>query len=91
MLFHQRDEIRRRVAGQRRLGKVRIAGNKTLRSAMNVGEITSSSAGNEDLLSRALGAFEDGHAPPSFAGFYRAHEPGSSRAENYRIIVVGVK
>ena len=85
VLFHQRDEVGRLVAGQSGFREVRIRGIEIFRPAMKVGEIAAASAGDEDLFADAIGAFQDRHAPAAFAGLDRAHQPGGSRAQNDRI------
>lgn len=81
MFLDQGDEVSGRVARQGRLGKMRVAGNKILRAAMNVGEVTAPPAGNKNFLPDPVGGFKDDDSPPAFAGFDRTHEPGSAGAE----------
>src|SRR5271156_1382258 len=56
VLFHQRDEIRRGVAGQRRLREMRIRGEEMLRAAMEIRKVAAPAPGNEDLLAGTLRA-----------------------------------
>ncbi len=51
-------------------------------ATMQVGEVATPAAGDEDLLADALGALQHGHATPAFAGFDGAHQPGSATAQN---------
>ena len=74
MFFDQRDEIRRRVARQRRLGKVRIRGKKIFRLAVKIGEIAASPAGDQNLFSQPVSMFEHRDTPAAFAGLDGAHE-----------------
>ena len=85
MLFDQRDEIRRSVAGQRRLREVRIRGDEILGRAMDVRKIASSAAGDQNLLSRTLRPFEYGNAAAPFARLHRAHQPGGARPQNQSV------
>ena len=52
---------------------------------MQVREIAAASAGDQDLLARAIGPFQDRDAPAALARLDRAHQPGGSGAQNYRI------
>jgi len=47
-----------------------------------VGEITASAAGDQYLLSNALGLLQYYHATAALAGFHGAHQAGRSAAEN---------
>ncbi len=69
VFFHQGNEVSGRVAGQRRFGKVRVGGEKIFRTAMNIGEVAASAAGDQYLFADALRALQHGHAPSAFAGF----------------------
>jgi len=83
--FNQRDEVGRFVPGQSGFGEVGICGIEVFRPAIQVREIAAAPAGDEDFLARAIGAFQDGDAPAAFARLDRAHQPGGSGAQNYRI------
>ena len=85
VFFNQRDEVRRFVPGQGGFREVGIRGIEVFRPAMEVGEIAAASAGDEDLFTRAIGPFQDGDAAAAFARLDRAHQPGGSGAQNYRI------
>src|ERR1700688_2077575 len=52
---------------------------------MEVCEIAAASAGDKDLLARAIGSFQDCDAPAAFGRFDRAQQPRGSGAQNYRI------
>ena len=82
MLFDQGDEVRRRIAGQRRFREVRIRGEEIFRLAMDIGEIASAAAGDEDFLAGAIGVLDHRDAASAFAGLDRAHQPGGAAAEN---------
>ncbi len=87
MLFDQRDEIRGRVAGQRGFREVFVRGNEIFRLAMNVGEIATPPAGDEDFLADAIGMLEHGDTPPAFASLDRAEEASGTAAKHQRIKV----
>jgi hypothetical protein len=88
MFLDQGDEIRRRESGQCGFREVRICRNEMFRWTLQVGEITPSAAGDQDLLAGTIRALEDRDAPPAFAGLDCAHEPRGPGAQNYRIIFV---
>lgn len=88
MFFDERDEVRRRVAGQRGFGEVRIGRDEVFRLAMNIREVAAPAAGNKNFLADTVGTFEDSDAPPSFAGFDGAHEAGGARAEDHDVTFV---
>ncbi len=81
MLFHQRDEIRRRVTRQRGLRKVRIPGDKILWPAMQIREITSPPAANQNFLAHALAVFQYRHAPSAFPSLNRAKQSGGTGSD----------
>jgi hypothetical protein len=58
---------------------------EAFRRAMEVCEIAAASAGDKDLLARAIGPFQDCDAPAAFAGLDSAHQAGGSGAQNYGI------
>src|SRR6202140_2463645 len=82
MLLHQRNEILRRVAGKQRLGKMRIAGEKILRPAVEVGEIAAPTARDENLLSQLVCTFEYRDATAALARLNGAHQACCAAAEN---------
>ena len=59
MLLDQSNKVGRCISGQRRFRKVRVCRDEIIRLAMNVGEITASSARNKNFLANALGALDD--------------------------------
>jgi hypothetical protein len=67
---------------------MRVVRDEVFRLAVEVGEVTATSAGDEDLLARPLGALKHRHAPPAPAGFHRAHQAGSARAEDDSIKIM---
>ena len=82
------DEIRGRVANQRRFGKMRIRGEKIVRPGVKVGEVRAASAGNENLLAGVLGALDDHNAASAAASFDRGHQTRRTRAEDEDIDTV---
>ena len=86
MLLDQRDEVRRRIAGQCRLGKVRIGRDKVFCRAVDIGEIATPAAGNQNLFSQSLGMFKDRNPPAALARFDGAHQSRSAAAKNQRVI-----
>lgn len=90
VFLDQRNEIRWRVARQRRLSKMRIGGEKVLRPTMEIGEIASASARDKNLFSDPVGGFEHNDPTPSLAGFDRAHEAGSATAEDKNVAIAGL-
>jgi hypothetical protein len=89
MLFHQRDEVRRRVAGERGFCEVLICAEEILRAAVDVREIAAAAAGDEDFLANTIGTLEDGDAAAAFAGFGGAQESCGTSAENQGVKLVG--
>jgi len=88
MLFHQRDEVRWGVAGQRGFCEVLICAEEILRAAVDVREIAAATAGNEDFLANTIGTLEDGDAAAAFAGFGGAKESCGTSAENQCVKLV---
>ena len=82
MLFHQADEIARRVTRQRRAAEIRIGGKEILRPRAAVGEIAATAAGNADLLSQLLGMIDQQHAAPAFSCLDCAHDAGGAGADD---------
>jgi len=58
VLFHQRDKIKGRVAGQRRLAEMRIGRDIVVGGRINVGEVTAPAAGDAYLLADPLVMFQ---------------------------------
>src|SRR5262249_32351620 len=81
VLFDQGDEVRRAEPGQGRFGEVGICRKEVPGSAVNVGEVAAAAARDQDLLSRPVGALEQGHAAAPLSGLGRAEKAGGSRAK----------
>src|SRR5262249_16833698 len=62
--------------------EVRVRREKILRSAVDVGEVTASSAGDEDLLADSFRAFEHRDATATLTSFDSTHQPGRAAAQN---------
>jgi len=67
---------------------VRIGRDEVLWMAVNVGEIATTPAGYEYLLSNGRSAFKHDHASATLAGFDGAHEASGSAAKDDHVIVV---
>src|SRR5579863_2406996 len=89
VLFHQGDEIRRCVAGQRRFRKMGIGGDEVFGLAIKIGEIAASAAGDEDFLAGFVGSLENRDAAAALSGFDGAEETRGSRSEDQGVEVVG--
>jgi hypothetical protein len=85
MFFHQRDKVGRFKPGEGGFREMRVRRVEILRPAMEVCEIATASAGDQDLFARAIGAFKDCDAPAAFACFDRAHQASRPGAQYYRI------
>src|SRR5215467_9221090 len=59
-----------------------VGGDEVFRTAMQVGEVASPAAGDQDLFADTLGPLQHGHAASALAGFNGAHQAGCSGAEN---------
>jgi len=86
VLFHHGDEVRGGVAGEGRLGKVRVGGKKVLRRGVKIREIAASAARNQDLLANAFGPLHDDHAAAPLAGLDRAHQTGRAASQHNGVI-----
>jgi hypothetical protein len=59
-----------------------ICAEEILGAAVDVCEIAAAAAGDEDFLSDAIGAFDDGDAPTALASFGSAEKPCGTGAED---------
>lgn len=89
VFFDQGDEIRRRVARQGRLCEVRIGRQEIFRTAVEVCEIATASAGNEDFSAGAVPSLEHSDAPPAFTRFDGAQQTGRAGADNDSVVLAG--
>ena len=86
MFFDEAHEVRRCIAGERRLGEVSIGRKKVLWAGVEVGEITAAAAGDQDFLADSIRAFEYQDTPAPLAGFYGTHQAGSAGTENDDVV-----
>ncbi len=89
MALDQRDEIILGVAGERRPAEVRIAGEKPVGRAMQVGEIAAPAARDQNLGADLVGMVEEEDPAAALAGRQRAHQPGRARPEHNDIERLG--
>ena len=82
MFFNESDEIWRRKAREGGFGKVRIGRKKIVGRAMDVGEIASASARNEDFSAETVGALQHGYAASALPCFDAAEKAGGAGTEN---------
>ena len=59
-----------------------ISADEILRAAMDICEIASAAAGDENFLADAIGALKDGNATSAFAGFGCAEKSRCAGAED---------
>src|SRR4051812_43172489 len=64
-----------------------ISGDEVLRAAMQVGEVATPAAGDQNLFADALGVLQHRHVPTALARFDSAHQTGRTAAENQHIQV----
>src|SRR5690606_34231055 len=82
----QRQEVLRRVPAQRRLGEMGMGRDEPVGRRMDVSEVAAPAARDQHLLSRPLGAVEHEHPPAALPGLRRAHQPGGTGPQHYRIV-----
>ena len=82
------DEIRRRVARQRRFREVRIGREEVVGPRVQVGKVGAASSGDQDLLARPLRALQHSDAASAAAGFDRGHQACRARSEDEDIETV---
>ena len=75
MAFDELEKIPLGVAGQRRLGKVRIATQVGMRTRLQIGEVATTTAADQDLAPRLLGIIQHQHPAPPISGLSRTHQP----------------
>jgi hypothetical protein len=86
MPFDELQESGWRIASERRLGKMPIIRNKILWASVQIGEIATATAGNQNFLADAIGAFEYQDAPFSLASLNRAPQASSARSKNDNVV-----
>ena len=82
VLFDEGKKVAWGVAGKRGLGEVRVGREKILRACIDIGEVASATAGDEDLFARAVSMLEHEDTPPAATCVNSAHEPSSSSSQN---------
>jgi len=80
--FHQRHEIPRPVARQRRFDEMGIGGKKMLRPGVQIGEVAAAAAGDQDLAAHLRIVFQHHHSARAFGRFDGAHQAGRARADH---------
>jgi hypothetical protein len=78
-------EISWLVPGQRRLRKVRILRDEVRRRAMNIGEVASTAAGDQDLPPRLRIVLQQQNTPVPLPRNSRAHQPRRTRAQHNHV------
>src|SRR5258706_6894033 len=63
--LHERDELARRVARQRRAAEIRVARDEVAVRGVDVGEVAAPAARNADLLADLRVVVDEHHAPPA--------------------------
>ena len=86
--FHERDEIRLRVASQRRDAEARIARDEILRRGVDVGEIAASPARDADFLAGRARMVDHQHRASAPARLDGAHHPGRARADHHNVEIL---
>ena len=86
MLFNKAHEIGRSIAGKRRLGEMSIGRKKVLRASVQVSEIATAAAGDEDLFADSIRAFEYQDMPAPLSGFNGTHQASSAGSENDDVV-----
>jgi hypothetical protein len=82
MLFYERDKVRGSVTSERGLAEVRVGRDEVFRARMNVGEVTTATAGDFNLLASSVGTFQQQDFAPALARFNRTKKTGSSCADD---------
>jgi hypothetical protein len=82
MFFHQSQEIRRSITGERRLGEVTIMRKKIIRGGVQVGEVAAAAAGDQNLPADSIRALQHEDTPTALAGFDGTHQAGGTSSEN---------
>jgi hypothetical protein len=69
-------KMSRGIECQSRFGEVRVRREKTVWGTMNIGEVTASPSGDEDLLPGAIGMIQNCDPASPFSSFYGTHQSG---------------
>src|ERR1700712_3770758 len=82
MTLDQRNEVLGRVAGERALGKVRVLAEEIQRCGVQVGEVASAAAADEDLASGALARLKQQHAKTARTSQRSTEHTSGASAQN---------
>jgi hypothetical protein len=85
MFLDERKKIAGREAGQGGFGEVGIGGKEIFGRGVNVGEIATTTAGDEDFFADAVGMLDDRDAATTFASFDGAEKAGGASAEDQNV------
>src|SRR5258708_3040636 len=86
MLFDEMHEVGRSIAGERRLGEVWIGRKKVLRAGVQVSEVATAAAGDQDFFADSIRAFEYQDTPTPLPGFNGTHQASSAGSENDDVV-----
>ncbi len=86
VLLHQCQKISRSVAGKRRLGEMWIGGEEVSRSRMEISEVASPAAGDQDLLADPVGMVKQQNPASAAARMDSAEKTCGAGAHNYNIV-----
>ena len=86
MTPHKSDEVVRRISGEGRFVEVWISRNEVLGRGAGVGKVASSASGYPNFLADRFVAFEKQNGSSALSRFDRAHQPGSTGANNHDIV-----
>src|SRR5579859_2762171 len=88
VFFYQLQEVSRGVTRQSRLGKVRVRGKEVFRGGVQIREVATASARDEDLFPDALGMFQHQDTPTATTRMHGAEQTGSAASHDEHVIVV---
>src|SRR5690606_446127 len=89
VLLYQCQKVPLGKARQGGFAEVRIAGKKIVRLGIQVGEVTPTAAGHENLLADLVSMINDHNLAAPSASNSRAHQAGSAGADNQYICFAG--
>src|SRR5258706_4278752 len=85
--LHERDEVARRVARQRRAAEIRIARDEVAMRGVHVGEVAAPPARDADLLADLRVVVDEHHAPPALSRSCGRHHSRGAGADHGDIAV----
>ncbi len=80
--LHERDEVLRRVARERRAAEVRVVGQEVGRPRVAVREVAAAAARDADLLAHLRRMVDEQHARTELAGDAGAEEAGGAGTDD---------